>query len=1102
MSILDNSIDDILWIKLENANKDEASIIICSCYLSPEGSTRGNNEQEFFEKLTESIHNYTDEDTIIICGDFNSRIGKEQDIKDKDLPRRNPIDNTINQHGRSLLNFLNDNNLCILNGRLTTSNDNFTSTGRGKAVVDYQITSIESLYDFSEAKVATVSELITDLKINQYSETTKLPDHSFLTCKLDTTHKEIKTTNQTEENIVWNDTKITKFKLKNLTPALMETNELKSIIETSIKENVKNPEMSEVNYTNTINNLREFFKNEIGIKTNSKTAHSQHMKHQKGFWDEKLEEEWKEVGIAEKNFLKCKGNHQAQTTMRLVFLNKRKVFNQTIRRAKRKANAERRENIELYNKTNPKEFWSKINELGPQKFKKSDFRTNKEDGSLETNPTKIKKKWKEEFSGLYNTEINNNPNTQNITIPQLIAPADEQPEEQIDGKWFVNKKKDKLKKIHPNWLNKNISIEEVQWATSKAKNGKAGGVDQMPNELWKNNNFTLLLHTMFQQYFLSGETPSEWKKSIITPLLKPGKDKNEPLSYRGISLMPTIAKIFTSIINNRLKQYLESNSLLCDEQNGFRENRSCLDHIFSVSTILRNRLSNKKDTFTCFVDFAKAFDSVNHKILWSILQANGLHGNIFITIQNMYNDLQAAVSLDDHLTDWFSIKGGVRQGDNLAPTLFAMYINSLTSCVNAQNEGINFDDNKLSILLYADDIVLLAESEKGLQKLLDTTSNWITQHKMSANMDKTKIIHFRTKKKKITNYQFTLCNNTIDFTAEYKYLGLTLHEHLNYTFSTEKLTTSAGKALGAITAKYLKAKGLHFKTFSKIYEATVLPIMLYASQVWGKKLYQKQEDIHHRAMRTFLGVGKKTPIPALYGETGWHKLATHKAKDCISYWLKLFNMDNNRLTKKIFIWDYKKALLGQNCWNKEIKEILTTIDMEDTFYGINVENIGKIKHDSHAKLVELEKASILEEINIMPKLRTYKTLLRNFGTPAYIKSRIEKSQRSTITKLRVGVYPINIETGRHRKEKLEERTCPACINTIEDEEHFLVTCPLYNETRQNLYNYFKNNIDVDITNLNEHERLVTMLDNPKTAAKTANFVKQAYNIRFNFIKHN
>ena len=210
--------------------------------------------------------------------------------------------------------------------------------------------------------------------------------------------------------------------------------------------------------------------------------------------------------------------------------------------------------------------------------------------------------------------------------------------------------------------------------------------------------------------------------------------------------MSTVAKIFTNILSNRIKHYLENNSLLADEQNGFRQGRSCQDHIFSLTTIIRNRINEKKPTYSCFVDMAKAFDSVHHEILWNVLQKFGIKGKIFKVTQYMYSNLQAAINLGGHLTEWFQIKGGVRQGDNLAPTLFAMFMNSLSEEINSLNCGITIEDNlSLSILLFADDIVLLSESELGLQTQINTLENWTKNFRMAINLDKTKIVHFRPK---------------------------------------------------------------------------------------------------------------------------------------------------------------------------------------------------------------------------------------------------------------------------------------------------------------------------------------------------------------------
>ena len=145
----------------------------------------------------------------------------------------------------------------------------------------------------------------------------------------------------------------------------------------------------------------------------------------------------------------------------------------------------------------------------------------------------------------------------------------------------------------------------------------------------------------------------------------------------------------------------------------------------------------KLDTFLCFVDFNKAFDSVNHLFLWHKLKMAKIHGNMIRTIQSMYSNLQSCVRLNGDLTDWFTIETGVRQGDNMAPTLFAIFINDLTADINSLHCGVKLGENTdVSILLYADDIVLIADSERNLQQQLSKLHEWSSKWLLKVNSDK------------------------------------------------------------------------------------------------------------------------------------------------------------------------------------------------------------------------------------------------------------------------------------------------------------------------------------------------------------------------------
>ena len=182
------------------------------------------------------------------------------------------------------------------------------------------------------------------------------------------------------------------------------------------------------------------------------------------------------------------------------------------------------------------------------------------------------------------------------------------------------------------------------------------------------------------------------------------------------NLLSCISKLYSAFLNDRISKYLEHNDLLSDEQNGFRANRSCEDHVFT----LNNTIRNNTNVYSTFIDLKKAFDFIDRDMLLYKLLLNNVDGKIYHSIKSIYAETSACIRINNTRTNWFFCKSGVKQGDNCSPTFFSIFVNDLVKEINNLGLGVSVGDRRVSALLYADDIALISITEQDMQHLLDT----------------------------------------------------------------------------------------------------------------------------------------------------------------------------------------------------------------------------------------------------------------------------------------------------------------------------------------------------------------------------------------------
>ena len=180
--------------------------------------------------------------------------------------------------------------------------------------------------------------------------------------------------------------------------------------------------------------------------------------------------------------------------------------------------------------------------------------------------------------------------------------------------------------------------------------------------------------------------------------------------------------LFTSVICDRISTWAEEEGLVSEAQFGFRTT----DAIFILNTAIQSRKKRGKQLYTCFVYFSKAFDTVDHRLLWSKLASYGLSSTMLNILQSVYGQASSRVTLN---SEEFLYRNGVRQGCNLSSLLFNLFIHDLEKYLVENNSGsIEINSTNLHLLLFADDLVLLADTPAGLQKSIqilgDYCSKW------------------------------------------------------------------------------------------------------------------------------------------------------------------------------------------------------------------------------------------------------------------------------------------------------------------------------------------------------------------------------------------
>lgn len=496
-----------------------------------------------------------------------------------------------------------------------------------------------------------------------------------------------------------------------------------------------------------------------------------------------------------------------------------------------------------------------------------------------------------------------------------------------------------------------------------------------------------------------------------------------------------------------------------------------------------------------------AYDFINRSKLWKRLTDIGVSGKLYLSIKSLYSSVSSCVRVNSLHTDWFDVNCGLRQGCILSPILFNLYINDLAVYLKSFGKGIVCDNDTICIMIYADDIVLLAESEHDLQFMLNALHDWCNRNDMLVNNDKSNIVHFRKQSSQKTNFTFKCGNFVLKIVDKYMYLGMLMTEHLDFETTAKHVAQSASRALGLLIARCKLAGGLPYAVFTKLYDSMVWPVIGYSACIWGYKQYSCITAVQNRAIRFFLGVGKYTPNAALLGEMGWDPSYIRQLECIVRHYKRISNTNASRLNKRIALWADSLASLRCKNWFYIVQKRILELGVEfplDILHPISSSSICKVKAAAMSEF----KAMWYTQINniVGPsgrgrnKLRTYCLFKSEYKAEEYCKMILPLRHRAAFAKFRCGVAPLRLETGRYENLALENRICPFC-DSIETEAHVILECMLYQDLRQILFSK-ATQVNFHFATLSPKDKLIFIFSNAdirRLSAKTCfNILQRRY----------
>ena len=526
----------------------------------------------------------------------------------------------------------------------------------------------------------------------------------------------------------------------------------------------------------------------------------------------------------------------------------------------------------------------------------------------------------------------------------------------------------------------------------------------------------------------SSKVPADWKKAQVIPIFKKNS-QDDPNNYRPISILPTVSKIAERIVFKHVYNYFHEHSLLTRDQ-------SCVpgDSTVNQLAFLYNHfchaIDEKKDIQIVFCDIKKAFEKVWFKGLLFKLKQLGISGNLLNWFGDYLSERYQRVGIKGQNSEWKLIPAGVPQGSVLGPLLFLVYIGDLVENIHC------------NIKLYADDTTLyittddLQEGSAALNEDLTTINNWAYQWLVTFCPNKTVYMHMSLKKNKQQAPPVVFDGKQLTEIQHHKHLGVTLTNNLTWSEHITNLSRGVGKCLDAM--KKLK-HSLDRQSLDTVYITFIRPKLEYANIIFHDCTdYDRDilENLQLDAARIVTGAKRGTSHELIYRECGWPLLSERREQNQL---IQLYKMKHNETPP------YLSELVPPS--------------VGDSVRHVNLRNKDKLR-SIRCRTAKYQKSFLPNAVNAWNDLENNiieSDCLSTFKCNIVKSSKCKEiymygPRKFSMIHAQFRMKCSNLKSHLHALHVMEDESC-VCGYRYEDNAHFLLLCPMYDEVRTDLINF-------------------------------------------------